>query len=140
MNAIETINAFYEAIKAKAANDITQYYVPNKELYVVLEGPRLTNRGFGNIAKGWTDFCGSGLRLEKIEWQEGPFSEEHATMAWVGGVVELTVAVNEKTFTRVFRASFVLTGTPENWRIQHEHVSAALEDPYGIGDWLKSSA
>ena len=58
-------------------------------------------------------------------------------MAWVGGVIVLTVALQEQRFTKTFRASFVLTRQGEEWKIKHEHVSAAQEDPYGIGDWLK---
>jgi len=60
-------------------------------------------------------------------------------MAWVGGIIVLVVKVGAKSFKRTFRATFVLTreevGGP--WYIKHEHVSAAMEDPYGIGDWLK---
>jgi hypothetical protein len=31
-------------------------------------------------------------------------------------------------------SGFILAG---RWLIRHEHVSGALQDPYGIGDWLK---
>jgi len=136
MNAIETINDSYQKIINKDAEGISAGYEASEELYVVLEGPRLTNRGHKNISKGWADFCNSGLTLKSIEWQEGPYSEETDAMAWVGGIVELKVQVGDKTITRTFRASFVLTNKTGPWLIKHEHVSAAMEDPYGIGDWL----
>jgi ketosteroid isomerase-like protein len=106
-----------------------------------LEGPRLTTLGFSKIEKGWIDFCASGLTLDGIEWLEGAFSEETMDMAWVGGVIRLKVSVNQQSFEQTFRASFVLrknidTNT-SRWLIRHEHVSGALTDPYGIGDWLK---
>ena len=46
--------------------------------------------------------------------------------------------VKEKKFAVQFRSTFVLRKNVENqWQINHEHVSAPLENPYGIGDWLK---
>jgi hypothetical protein len=151
MTAIETINLFYQAIIDKNAAKIGTFYVQDEQTYVVLEGPRLTTLGFLKIEKGWFDFCDSKLTLDSIEWLEGPFSEEETTMAWVGGVIKLVVSIGEKPFEQTFRASFVLKksknmefsdipnpfGTEGGWLIRHEHVSGALADPYGIGDWLK---
>ena len=160
MSAIETINQFFQSIIDKNAAKIGTFYVQDEQTYVVLEGPRLTTLGFSKIQKGWFDFCDSKLTLDKIEWQEGPFSEEETTMAWVGGVIKLTVSIGEKPFEQTFRASFVLkkrsrsvsdldAASPKSeiqnpkyteggWLIRHEHVSGALTDPYGIGDWLKT--
>ena len=137
MTAIQAINESYQHIIEKDISRITGGYKDADDLYVILEGPRLSNRGAKNIFKGWADFCDSAVCLEKIEWTEGPYSEEMEDMAWVGGVIDLTVAVNEKKFTRTFRSTFVLTKVEGQWKIKHEHVSAAHEDPYGIGDWLK---
>jgi ketosteroid isomerase-like protein len=58
-------------------------------------------------------------------------------MAWVAGIIRLTVSVKEKSFQNTFRATFVLLRVAGGWKIKHEHVSGALNDPYGIGDWLK---
>jgi ketosteroid isomerase-like protein len=141
MTSIETINHFYQAIIDKNTSKICSFYVQNEQTYVVLEGPRLTTLGFSKIEKGWIDFCASGLTLDKIEWLEGPFCEESTDMAWVGGVIRLTISITGKSFEQTFRASFVLRKSIENteggWLIRHEHVSGALADPYGIGDWLK---
>ena len=60
-------------------------------------------------------------------------------MAWLAGIIRLAVKVKDKTFTQTFRASFVLLKEEGFWKIRHEHVSGALEDPYGIGDWLKKT-
>lgn len=138
MNAIQTINNSYQCIMRKDAEGICDNYVDDEALYVILEGPRLSNRGSKNIFKGWRDFCNAGLTLENIEWTEGPYVEEVDEMAWVGGIIVLTVAVQGKSFTKTFRATFVLTKpNGKDWKIKHEHVSGAQDDPYGIGDWLK---
>lgn len=138
MTSKETINSFYKAIIDKKAEEICQKYVPDENTYVVLEGPRFTTLGYSNIEKGWKDFCDSALSLKSIDWMEGPLGEESGEMAWLSGIIQLTVLVKEKEFTVRFRASFVLMkNNRENWQIRHEHVSAPMEDPYGIGDWLK---
>jgi hypothetical protein len=154
MNSIETINHFYQAIIDKNVAQICATYVQDEQTYVVLEGPRLTTLGFSKIEKGWIDFSASTIALKSIKWLEGPFAEEEKTMAWVGGVIKLTVSIGDKPFEQTFRASFVLkkaqnTEGVQNiiklktqssklkWLIRHEHVSGALADPYGIGDWLK---
>ena len=165
MTPITTINAFFQAIIDKNAAKIGSFYVQDVHTYVVLEGPRLTTLGFEKIQKGWFDFCDSRLTLDSIDWLEGPFSEAETAMAWVGGVIKLTVSIgNEKSFEQTFRASFVLkkgentdlssqrhegvftsptsdiSRSKSVWLIRHEHVSGALADPYGIGDWLKVKA
>jgi ketosteroid isomerase-like protein len=138
MSPIETINHFYQAIINKRVEVIRSSYVPSEETYVILEGPRYTTLGFEKIAKGWGDFCDSPLTLNKIEWVEGPFEETSGRMSYVAGMIVLTVEVKEKEFSVKFRSTFVLLKNEENlWQIKHEHVSAPLADPYGIGDWLK---
>lgn len=134
---IHTINQHYTAIIQKNLEAICDKYEPSEATYVVLEGPRLTTRGYEKIKKGWTDFCASGLRLLSIDWTEGPFEETSAAMAWVAGIVELKVEVNGRAFSNTFRTSFVLVNSNGEWKIKHEHVSIVHPDPYGIGDWLK---
>lgn len=136
---IESIKDFHQHVMDKNVEAINGAYVESEDLYVILEGPRLSNRGHSNISKGWKDFCESGLSLESIVWTEGPYVETHMGMAWVGGVMELAIAVNGREFTQTFRGTFVMLNESGKWKIKHEHVSAALEDPYGIGDWLKES-
>ena len=139
MSPTETVQRFFECIIAKDITGICAAYFPDEQTYVVLEGPRLTTQGYTKIAKGWEDFCASGLSLRAIEWLEGPFEEIGADMAWLAGIIRLRVQMRERDFEQTFRASFVLRkGTP-GWQIRHEHVSGALADPYGIGDWLKKS-
>ncbi|TAF79149.1 MAG: hypothetical protein EAZ50_12140 [Runella slithyformis] len=135
---LQAINAFYQSIIDKNVADICGNYVPSEQTYVVLEGPRYTTLGYTKIAKGWADFCGSALLLKKIEWIEGPFEETTTDMAWVAGQIAMTVEVSQKEFSVQFRATFVLRKNDAGaWQIKHEHVSAPLPDPYGIGDWLK---
>ncbi|BAZ48368.1 hypothetical protein NIES4103_09760 [Nostoc sp. NIES-4103] len=138
--ALEQINNFFHAILGKQVDKISQTYIPKEDTYVFVEGPRYSTIGHTNLAKGWQDFCDSALKLEKIEWVEGPFTEEYGQVAWVAGIVTLTVAVKDKINQQKFRATFVLQKNESgNWQIRHEHVSAPLEDPYGIGDWLKKN-
>lgn len=138
LSAVETINEHYAVIIQKDIAGICSKYFPSETAYVVLEGPRLTTTGYEKIKKGWTDFCASLLQLVSINWIEGPFAEEHDTMAWVAGIIQLKVKAGDKEFENTFRTSFVLVRQPqEAWKIKHEHVSIAHPDPYGIGDWLK---
>jgi ketosteroid isomerase-like protein len=137
MTALETINSHYQVIIDKDVEGICSKYFPSEETYVILEGPRLTTIGFEKIKKGWTDFCASNLKLISINWMEGPFVEEAATMAWVAGIISLKVAVNDTEFENIFRSTFVLIKQEDDWKIKHEHVSLVHADPYGIGDWLK---
>jgi ketosteroid isomerase-like protein len=138
MSPTETINHFYQSIIDKRVEDIRLSYVSSEDTYVILEGPRYSTLGFEKIAKGWGDFCNSPLTLNKIEWVEGPFEEVSSDVAWVAGMIVLTVEVKGKEFEVQFRSTFVLRKNEETyWQIKHEHVSAPMEDPYGIGDWLK---
>jgi ketosteroid isomerase-like protein len=131
------IEAFFNAIINKNIDGILNSYVKDEETYVILEGPRLATLGFSKIEKGWKDFCQSSIDLISIEWIEGPFEEKSSEMAWLAGVMILKVSVNNKVFEQTFRGSFVLINIDNQWLIRHEHVSGALQDPYGIGDWLK---
>jgi ketosteroid isomerase-like protein len=152
LTALQTVNEHYRVIIEKDLPSICAKYMPSEETYVVLEGPRLTTIGYEKIKKGWTDFCASSLQLLSIDWTEGPFAEEHETMAWVAGIIKLKIQVGEKQFENIFRSSFVLLRERQSvdsnpliaplggggaWKIKHEHVSVAHPDPYGIGDWLK---
>ncbi len=138
MNPIQIVNQSFQNIIAKDVAAICAGYYESEDLYVILEGPRLSNRGHKNISKGWDDFCNSGLSLCAVDWTEGPYEEVSEAMAWVSGVINLKIDVKGRTFEQVFRATFVLTKQKEKWKIKHEHVSAAHKDPYGIGDWLQT--
>ncbi|MBL7814234.1 MAG: nuclear transport factor 2 family protein [Saprospiraceae bacterium] len=140
MSPTNTVDAFFKAIIERDAEAIIRFYVADELTYVILEGPRLSTKGFTKIADGWRAFCVSPFRLHSIEWLEGAFAEAEGSLAWVSGVVALTVSLHEKTFVQTFRVSFVLKKSvdTEGWLIRHEHVSGALLDPYGTGDWVKS--
>ena len=137
MMPASTVHDFFQAIIAKDADAIMSFYDPSPGTYVILEGPRLSTLGFDRIKKGWGDFVQSPISLESIFWKEGPFYEETEQMAWVAGIIRLRVCIKERAFEQVFRGSFVLKKSADRWTICHEHVSGALQDPYGIGDWLK---
>lgn len=134
----QEIDQFYAAIRAKDAALIGTFYVQDEDTYVILEGPRLATKGFEKIQKGWYDFCASGLALTAIDWLDGPLVETGTDMAWVGGIIRLRVSLNERDFEQTFRATFVMRAVDGAWKIRHEHVSGALADPYGMGDWLKA--
>lgn len=134
------IEQFWDAVMKKDMSGIEAAYVPVEETYVILEGPRYSTLGFPKIIKGWGDFTNSPITLLSIVWVEGPFEEIEHEMAWVAGITDITISVNGKEFTTRFRCSFVMKLVDDDWKIKHEHVSAPLEDPYGIGDWLKPAA
>ncbi|KAF3890681.1 MULTISPECIES: YybH family protein [Nostocales] len=139
-SAVNQIDNFYRAILRQEVRNICQSYVPQEDTYVFVEGPRYSTIGYSKIAKGWQDFCNSTVKLEKIEWIEGPFTEEIENLAWVAGIVLLTVTVKARSIQRTFRATFVLNKNEAgSWQIRHEHLSAPLDDPYGIGDWLNKN-
>lgn len=137
MELQQRIRRFYDAITNRESGAINAAYCADEATYVVLEGPRLTTRGHTAIAKGWKAFCDSKIKLEKIEWTEGPFEEILGESGWLSGIIKLYVSIDDKQFMNTFRASFVLKKEAGEWKIRHEHVSVAHPDPYGIGDWLK---
>jgi ketosteroid isomerase-like protein len=138
MPAIHFINSFYQAIIDKKLTKIHESYLASDETYVILEGPRLATKGFEKIASGWVDFCKSSIQLSSIEWLEGPFIFDFSDTTTLAGVVRLIGKISpEKTFDNTFRASFLLAKIDGQYKIVHEHVSGALTDPYGIGDWKK---
>lgn len=130
------IEKFWDAVIRKDMQGIEEAYVPVEETYVILEGPRYSTLSFSKIIKGWGDFSNSPINLLNIVWVEGPFEEIDNEMAWIGGITDITISVKEKEFTTRFRCSFVMKNIDGDWKIKHEHVSAPLKDPYGIGDWL----
>ncbi len=134
------INNFYQAIIDKDITKIHESYLASEETYVILEGPRLATKGFEKIASGWSDFCKSSIELSAIEWLEGPFVFDFSDSTTLAGVIRLTGKISpEKSFENTFRASFLLAKVGDEYKIVHEHVSGALADPYGIGDWKRPS-
>jgi len=130
---------FWDAVKAKNIVGISEAYFPSEDTYVILEGPRYSTKGVEKIIKGWGDFCSSAITMTGIEWEEGPFEEIEGDMGWIGGIFNIHLSVNQKEFSNKFRCSFVFRCYEDDWKIKHEHVSAPMQDPYGIGDWLKKS-
>lgn len=137
MNNVEFINGFYQSIIDKRVDDIINAYLPSEEVYVILEGPRLATKGIEKIAMGWRDFCDSSISLKSIEWLEGPYVFDTIECVTLAGVIKLKGEIVKNTFENTFRASFVMSKTSQGLKIVQEHVSGALTDPYGIGDWKK---
>ena len=131
------IEKFWDAVLEKNMEGIASVYIPTEDTYVILEGPRYSTKGFTKIMKGWKDFCNSSIQMTGYKWVEGPEEEIDTKMAWIGGITDLSIRVNDQEFTNRFRISFVMYQYDNDWKIRHEHVSAPMEDPYGIGDWLK---
>jgi len=136
MNAESFIHGFYKSIIDKKVDTILDSYVQSADTYVILEGPRLSTRGFENIAPGWKDFCKSNIVLNNIQWLEGPFIYDMKDNVTLAGVIRLRGSISPgKLFDNTYRASFLLIKIENSFKIMHEHVSGALADPYGIGDW-----
>ena len=135
----ERTEQFWEEVRQKNMDGIKAAYVDHPDTYVILEGPRYSTWGFQNIIKGWTDFCDTAIQLGQIDWVEGPQEEVNGDMGWIGGIIDMTIDISGRQLTTRFRCSFVYRFVDNDWKIRHEHVSAPLEDPYGIGDWLQTS-
>ena len=128
---------FFRAVIEKRADDIVNHYTQSPDLYVHVEGPRWSTIGYDKVSTGWRAFTDAPLSVEAIEWIEGPRGEASGDMAWIGGIVEMTVRVGENTNKVKLRGTYVLRqGDDGHWRIMHEHFSQPAADPYGIGDWL----
>jgi len=140
MTLDKVLRTFWDAIISNDKEGIESAYVQDEDTYVILEGPRYTTMGFKKIAHGWSDFIDSSIDLKSVEWVEGPFEEISEEMAWIAGIIDLTIFIQGKEITRRFRASFVFRLRDGEWKIRHEHVSAPMEDPYGVGDWLVKQA
>lgn len=135
---IETTKQHFAAIIEKNIELILEFYAETEDLLVFVEGPRWATLGFGNVAKGWRDFCGSAINMKSCEWVENLRSKVVGKMGFVAGIAELNVEINGVLKTIRFRGTFVLEEESEGiWRVVHEHFSQPAENPYGIGDWLK---
>jgi len=132
------IEAFWDSVIAKNIADIKSAYMPTEETYVILEGPRYSTQGVTKIMKGWKDFCESSINMVGYRWVEGPQEEIIGSMGWIGGITDLSISINGKELTNRFRITFVMLNYEADWKIKHEHVSAPMQDPYGVGDWLKN--
>ena len=137
MQLQKRIEKFWDAVIAKDLENIESVYIPSESTYVILEGPRYSTTGISKIMKGWKDFCNSTIQMSGYKWIEGPQEEITEHMGWIGGITDLSISVDGKEFTNRFRITFVMLPYNGDWKVKHEHVSAPMQDPYGVGDWLK---
>ena len=136
-SAIEAVEDHFRAVMAKDAAEIVGRYVPREDLYVFVEGPRWSTVGHEAVATGWRAFCAAAMSVRAINWVEGPRAGVAGQMAWVAGVVDLSVAFADGGQRTVrLRGTHVLERTASGWQVAHEHFSQPAADPYGIGDWL----
>lgn len=133
----QRIEKFWDACIAKDIEGIEAAYVVSESTYVIIEGPRYSTMGTTKIFKGWKDFVESTIAMSGYKWVEGPFEEIDGDTGWIGGINDLYLKVGDKTLSNRFRITFVMKYHEGDWKIRHEHVSAPMEDPYGVGDWLK---
>jgi ketosteroid isomerase-like protein len=140
MDAIlDAAQALFKDITDLNMEAVIDRYAHDDNLYVHLEGPRWTNRGFENVARGWRAFFASPLRMQQIEWIEGPLTQQSGTLGYIAGVVQIHYRVNEREGMLKLRGTFVMRQDADGkWRVLHEHFSQPLDDPYGFGDWLKA--
>ena len=126
---------------AKHADAIIDRYVASPDTYVFVEGPRWSTTGIDKIATGWRAYVGAPMAMMDFAWVDGPHVSSGADMAWHAGIVDIDMQIQNR-LTRVrFRATHVLRrATDGEWRIEHEHFSQPAADPYGIGDWLPTTA
>lgn len=139
INLIEESQNHFRAVIEKRVEDIINHYSRDENLLVFVEGPRWATVGFDNVERGWRDFVDAPMRVLRCEWIENLQSKIVGEMGFVAGIVELEMEIkNEPRIVR-FRGTFVLQKEADGaWRIVHEHFSQPAENPYGIGDWLKT--
>lgn len=135
------------AVVALDPDAIVDSYADREDLLVFVEGPRWQTRGHQAVARGWRDFCASGLRVRSVDFTDGPHlhgrdalgpSAAEPGVVSLSGIVELDVVAPTGVQTRVpMRMTWVMMREPDRWRIVHEHASQPVVDPYGIGDWLR---
>jgi ketosteroid isomerase-like protein len=135
---VDALHGLLAAVVASDADAIIDCYADRDDLLVFVEGPRWQTRGHQAVARGWRDFCASGLRVRQVEFTEGPHLHGRLDTAALSGVVELDVVRPTGVEIRVsMRMTWVMMREPDRWRIVHEHASQPGPDPYGIGDWLR---
>ena len=139
MNEIVTLaQRHFQAVIEKRLDDILNLYAHSENTYVFVEGPRWATLGYENIATGWRAFVEAPLSVIACEYVEAPLSQISGELAWIGGIVEMTVKVQEEIKRVRLRGTFVFQREADGaWRVVHEHFSQPAADPYGIGDWLK---
>lgn len=150
---VSALGQLLAAVVARDADAIIDSYADREDLLVFVEGPRWQTRGHQAVARGWRDFCTSGLWVRHVEFTDGPHvhgrednggSDYPASVASLSGVVSLSGTVELDVVgatgveTRIpMRMTWVMMREPDRWRIVHEHASQPGADPYGIGDWLR---
>lgn len=81
----QAVHTLFNDIVSLNVEAVINRYAHDDNLYVHLEGPRWTNRGFENVAKGWRAFFDSPLRMLNIEWVEGPLTQHSGTLGYIAG-------------------------------------------------------
>ena len=141
---VGALRRFLTAVVDRDVDRIVDSYADREDLLVFVEGPRWQTRGHQAVAKGWRDFCDSGLILRRVEFTDGPHLHgggDAAVLACLSGIVELDVLGPAGGSTQTpMRMTWVMARDPDRWRIVHEHASQPGTDPYGIGDWLRPEA
>ncbi len=128
----------FTAVIKKDIKTILATYAKSEDLLVFVEGPRWATLGYENVERGWRDFVDADISVLECNWIKHLQSKVAGNMGFLAGVVELkaVIAGNEKKIK--FRGTFVFEKIDSEWKVIHEHFSQPADDPYGIGDWLKS--
>lgn len=134
-----TIEKHFDAVKHKRIDEILNHYAETDELLVFVEGPRWQTLGYANVEKGWRDFVNSEIVVHECVWAENLRTRIAGKMGFVAGIARLEVEIKGARKIIEFRGTFVLEADAAgDWKIVHEHFSQPADNPYGIGDWLKT--
>ncbi len=136
---LTVIENLLSAIRDRDLVGIHNVYEQSSDLYVFLEGPRWSSRGYDSVSSGWTAWYDAELEITNHEWVEGPEEITTIDMSSLQGIINLHTKSPAQTKILKFRGTWVFRKSADGqWRILHEHVSAPMENPYGTGDWKKS--
>lgn len=134
------LERFFQGLVDKDIQRIDDSYLHAERLFVFLEGPRSKTIGWTDVRSGWEKYLAS--RISVVELRLGDDAQIHdgGDTGWVAASLRAVIAIDgAPPKTLDFRGTWLLEKNDGRWRIVHEHVSLPHPDPYGVGDWAKSS-
>jgi ketosteroid isomerase-like protein len=129
------ISQFFQAVVEKRIDKLRTLYAESVSTYLFAEGPRWSIIGIDRIATAWRVFLNGPLAIRSCDWVEGPYSQTSNDMAWLAGILELSVQTRSQLRSVRLRGSFVLRRDEHgDWQIVHHHLSQPAHNPYGMLD------
>ena len=133
------MEALFSAIAAKDLGGIEACYLNEPSLLVFLEGPRTRNVGWENIKVGWRHFLEASMELKGFEWGDDLLIRVCGGAGFVAATNRFHWRIKGRDLAVEMRGTWAMERIDGAWRIVHEHGSFPHPDPYGAGDWSRTS-